>query len=205
MSRNRWIELTERNPEHSTWYIERFRAMAAAGTDLAGEARFVDAMVARHSRVLDAGCGPGRVGAQLAELGHDVVGVDIDPVLIAAADHDHPGPVWKVADLAEFDLAAMGIEPKFDVVVCAGNVMTFLDPTTRRAVLGRLAAHLNSGGRIAIGFGSGRGYEFAEFLDDVTQVKLEADVLLSSWDLRPLTADSDFIVAVLSASQVQSP
>lgn len=44
VSRNRWIELTQQNPDHSTWYVERFRSMAAAGDDLAGEARFIDAI-----------------------------------------------------------------------------------------------------------------------------------------------------------------
>ena len=200
MSLNRWIELTERNPEHSSWYVERFRSMVAAGDDLGGEARFVDAMVARGSRVLDAGCGPGRVGSHLARVGHAVVGVDIDPVLIAAAEHDHPGPTWLVADLAELDLGAMGIEAGFDVVVCAGNVMTFLDPDTRQRVLDHLAAHLCAGGRIVTGFGSGRDYSFAEFFEDVEQVGLVAEVLLSAWDLRPFTTESDFLVAVLSRS-----
>lgn len=200
MSRNRWIELTEKNPEHSSWYVERFRSMEAAGDDLGGEARLVGAMVARGSRVLDAGCGPGRVGSHLTAAGHEVVGVDIDPVLIAAAEQDHPGPTWLVADLAELDLAAMGIDEGFDVVVCAGNVMTFLDPQTRQAVLERFAAHLREGGRIVIGFGSGRDYSFDEFLADVEQVGLVADLLLSSWDLRPFTTESGFLVAVLSRS-----
>ena len=200
MSLNRWIELTERNPDHSSWYVERFRSMAAAGDDLGGEARFVDAMVARGSRVLDAGCGPGRVGSHLARAGHEIVGIDIDPVLIAAAEHDHPGPTWLVADLAELDLTAIGIVDGFDVVVCAGNVLPFLDPGTRRPVLDRLAAHLLAGGRIVTGFGSGRDYPFADFFDDVEQVGLAADVMLSSWDLRPFTTDSDFLVAVLSPS-----
>ena len=172
--------------------------MAAAGDDLAGEARFIDAMVARRSRVLDAGCGPGRVGGHLAEAGHDVVGVDIDRELIAAAEQDHPGPTWLVADLAELDLRAMGLQADFDAVVCAGNVLTFLDPETRRPVLDRLAAHLRGGGRIVTGFGAGRDYSFAEFFDDVEQVGLVAELLLSSWDLRPFTTESDFLVAVLS-------
>jgi SAM-dependent methyltransferase len=76
-----WLALTEANPEHSQWFIDRFRSMAAAGADLAGEARLIDAMLARGSRVLDAGCGTGRVGAFLAAAGHDVVGLAMEAVL----------------------------------------------------------------------------------------------------------------------------
>src|SRR5690606_14935338 len=141
---------------HSAWYIERFRKMAAEGQDLDGEARFVDAMVPRAARILDAGCGPGRVGGRLADLGHQVVGVDIDPALIAAAEDDHPGATWLARDLAVLDLASAGIPERFDVIVSAGNVMTFLDPATRRDVLRGLAEHLASGGRLVIGFGADR-------------------------------------------------
>jgi 2-polyprenyl-3-methyl-5-hydroxy-6-metoxy-1,4-benzoquinol methylase len=192
-----WVRKTETDPGHSTWYVERFRSMARAGDDLAGEARFVDAMVPRGSRILDAGCGPGRVGSFLARAGHEVVGVDVDPVLIAAAQEDHPVATWLVGDLAELDLPARGITESFDGVVCAGNVMPFLAPSTRPEVLGRLAAHLRPKGRIAVGFGSGRGYEFDDFFSDVDAAGLVPDVLLSAWDIRAFTAESEFLVAVL--------
>jgi SAM-dependent methyltransferase len=196
-----WVDITTENPDHSTWYVERFRSMAASGDDLAGEARLVDAMVPRAARILDAGCGPGRVGAALAALGHDVVGVDVDPVLIAAAEEDHPGPRWLVGDLAELDLASHGIESDFDAIVCAGNVMTFLAPSTRVEVLTRFRRHLGDEGRAVVGFGSGRGYEFDDFTVDVNSAGLVAELCLASWDLRPFDEDAGFLVAVLTLQE----
>ncbi|MGD1172943.1 class I SAM-dependent methyltransferase [Mycobacterium seoulense] len=192
-----WMRKVAADPGHSHWYIERFRAMARAGDDLAGEARFVDAMAPRGARILDAGCGPGRLGGYLAAAGHHVVGVDVDPALIEAAEQDYPGPRWLVGDLAELDLPARGIAEPFDVIVSAGNVMAFLAPSTRGRVLSRLRAHLADDGRAAIGFGAGRDYEFAEFLGDAAAAGFAPDLLLSTWDLRPFTDDSDFLVAVL--------
>jgi SAM-dependent methyltransferase len=200
VSGNRWLQMIAESPGHSAWYIERFRSMAAEGADLDGEARFVDAMVPRRSRVLDAGCGPGRVGGRLAELGHTVVGVDIDPELIAAAEVDHPGPTWLTGDLANLDLSASGIAEPFDVIVCAGNVVTFVDPATRGAVMERFAAHLSSTGRVAVGFGTNRGYDVEEFEADARSAALRVDLRLASWDLRPFEPGSDFMVAVLSGS-----
>ena len=194
---SRWVDLTTRDPNHSAWYVERFRTMAAKGDDLHGEARFVDALVARGARILDAGCGPGRIGGELARRGHVVVGVDQDPVLLAAAEEDHPGPTWLEGDLAELDLPGRGITEPFDAIVCAGNVMAFLAPSTRREVLARLGAHLADEGRIAVGFGADRDYEFDEYRADVAAAGLEIDVELATWDLRRLEPDSDWLVTVL--------
>ncbi len=191
---SQWEELTAADPAHSTWYVQRFRTLAAEGTDIVGEARLVDAMLDRGSRVLDAGCGPGRVGGYLHRAGHIVSGVDVDPVLIAAAEQDYPGPTWMVGDLAELDLPSRD----FDAIVCAGNVMTFLAPSTREAVLAGFARHLAPAGRAIVGFGADRGYEFPQFLADAEQAGLVLDLRLSTWDLRPFTDESDFLVAVFS-------
>ncbi len=192
-----WVKLTNEKPEHSSWYIQRFREKAAAGEDLGGEARLIDAIAPRQAHILDAGCGPGRVGAILAASGHQVVGVDVDPLLIAAAEEDHPGPRWIIGDLAELDLASHGITVDFDVIVMAGNVMAFLAPSTRQLVLERLRHHLADDGRLVIGFGTGRDYEFNEFFADVAAADLRVELSLATWDLQPLTEVSDFLVAIL--------
>lgn len=192
-----WTRMTQEDPAHSAAYIQRFRNLAAQGMDLVGEARLVDAMLPRRSRVLDAGCGPGRIGGYLHDVGHHVVGVDVDPELIAAAEADHPGPRWLVGDLALLDLPAAGIVEPFDAIVCAGNVMTFLAESTRLEVLRRMRAHIAVGGRAAIGFGAGRGYDFGDFLADAAAAAWAPDLLLSTWDLRPFTPDAEFLVALL--------
>lgn len=191
----RWF--SDHDTGHSAWYIDRFRRMAADGADLAGEARMVDAMVARGSRILDAGCGPGRVGAELAARGHDVVGVDVDPELISAAEADHPGPRWIVADLAELDLAGLGEPEPFDAAVIAGNVMAFVAPGTEPAVLARVGAHLRPDGFAVIGFGLDRGYPLAEFDAHAGAAGLVLEHRFATWDLRPFDTAADFAVTVL--------
>lgn len=192
-----WERIIADNPDHSRWYIQRFRDLRAAGDDIVGEARLVDAMLPRRSRVLDAGCGPGRVGGHLHHAGHTVVGVDVDPALIAAAQQDHPGPTWLAGNLAELDLPSRGVAEGFDAIVCAGNVMTFLAPSTRREVLRGFERHLRVDGRAVVGFGAGRGYSFEDFFADAEAVGLDVDLRLATWDLRPFTDSSGFLVAVL--------
>ena len=51
-----------------------------------------------------------------------------------------------------------------------------------------------------LGFGGGRDYEFADFFDDVGAAGLKVDLKVATWDLRPFTPDSDFLVAVLTRS-----
>lgn len=193
--RPRWFTDTESG--HSQWYIDRFRAMAAEGADLAGEARLVDAMVPPRSRVLDAGCGPGRVGAELHARGHTVVGVDVDPELIAAAEQDHPGPRWLVADLAELDLAARGEPEPFAGAVLAGNVIVFIAPDTEADVLRRVGAHVEPDGFVIVGFHVNRSLPLARFDKAVEAAGLRIEHRFATWDLRAWHDEADFAVTVL--------
>lgn len=190
----RWF--TDTQPGHSQWYIERFRTMAAEGADLAGEARLLDAMVPPGSRILDAGCGPGRVAGALAARGHQVVGVDVDPELIAAAAADHPGPHYVVADLADFDLPGLGESEPFDAVVCAGNVLAFVAAGSEPDVLARLAAHARADGVVVIGLGTDRGYPLVALDSHAAAAGLLLEHRFATWDLRPWRDGAPFAVSV---------
>jgi len=193
----RWA--TDMEEGHSHRYVEHFRALRDEGADVTGEARLLDVLLPRSARVLDAGCGSGRVGAALHGLGHTVVGVDADPVLVEAARQDHPGPRWLVADLSELDLAAAGHPEPFDAAVVAGNVMVFVAPGTERAVLERLRRHLVDDGAAVLGFATGRGYEPADLERDAVAAGFRPEHRFATWHLRPWHDDADFVVAVLRA------
>jgi len=191
----RWF--TETPEGNSQRYVDRFRELAAQGADLEGEARLIDAMVARGSRILDAGCGSGRTGAALAARGHRVVGVDADQVLIAAAREDYPGIDWLVADLVDLELAGHGFPEQFDCVVAAGNVLAYVEQGTEVQVLERLRAHLVAGGRAVIGFQVNR-YPLADFDRHVRAAGFQLEQRFATWDLLPWTPGAEFAVSVLS-------
>ncbi|GAB3548958.1 hypothetical protein GCM10027404_13770 [Arthrobacter tumbae] len=57
-----WDAGKRADPNRSAAYIRRFEQLISEGADMHGEARCIDAMAPRNARILDAGCGPGRVG-----------------------------------------------------------------------------------------------------------------------------------------------
>lgn len=195
MSENPWIAATQRNPDHAKNYAQRWRDLVAEGHDIDGEARTIDALAHRGARILDAGAGTGRVGGYLAARGHRVVGVDLDPHLVEVARADFPEAEWHVGDLAELDLSERGERRRFDLVVMAGNVLTFVPARDRLEVLHRVRRHLEGDGRFVCGFGARRGYEFADFFADAQRAGLRPTARFSTWDLRP--PNDDFLVAVL--------
>lgn len=130
-------------------YDACWQELAAAGQNIHGEADLVEALLTGQRRVLDAGCGTGRVAIELARRGVDVVGVDSDDAMLNTARRNAPELRWVSADLADADIQAGG---PFDLVLLAGNVMIFLEPGTEGAVLANLATMLTPGGLLVAGF-----------------------------------------------------
>lgn len=189
-----WKDLTTADPAHSERYAQRWKTFVAQGKDIDGEARLIDAASPRHARILDAGCGTGRVGGYLAQRGHQVIGTDIDPVLIGHAKEDFPDATWVVGDLSTDEIPASDI----DVAVCAGNVMGFLDPAGREPALANIFRTLRPGGRLFVGFGAGRGWTFDDFLALAEKVGFSVQNCYESWELAPFHPNSDFLVAQLA-------
>lgn len=148
---SRWSELT--GGSGGADYAARFAELAAAGVDVHGEARLCAELAPPGSRILDAGCGTGRVAIRLAEAGYDCVGVDLDGSMLAQARANAPDVPWIQADLATLDLSAHAITAGFDLIVAAGNVIPLLAPGTEAATVARLAVHLRPGGLLVAGFG----------------------------------------------------
>ncbi len=153
MTRWQQIARATNGAAYAQRYAERFRALAARGADVHGEARFVTGLVEPPARVLDAGCGTGRVAIRLAELGYDVVGVDLDAAMLAMAREEAPDLDWRVADLARLDTGRL-----FDVVLVAGNTIPLLEPDTLPDAALGLAAQLDEGGLLVCGFGLDEGH-----------------------------------------------
>lgn len=146
---DRWAELT--GGQGGEEYARRFARLAAAGQDVHGEAAFCAALLEPAARVLDAGCGTGRIAIRLAELGHHCTGVDVDASMLAVARREAPAQEWLLGDLARLD--TLGLEPDFDLVLAAGNVIPLLSPGTEPVVVRHLAAALRPGGLLVTGMG----------------------------------------------------
>ncbi|MDQ6693328.1 MAG: class I SAM-dependent methyltransferase [Chloroflexota bacterium] len=184
---NPWLE---RGGVSGEVYDASYTQRSAAGENVHGEADFVEALGPRS--VLDAGCGTGRVGIELAQRGIDVMGTDIDPRMLERARSKAPQMEWRLGDLASVKLDRL-----FDVIVMAGNVMIFVTPSTEGAVLKNMARHLNPGGRVVAGFQLGMG---RLGLEEYTRLAAEAGLALearySTWDRDPWHGASSYAVSV---------
>jgi SAM-dependent methyltransferase len=190
--------VTELPPDWTSWrerfdvagYDDRWRAMAAAGQDPHGEAALVEAL--HPASVLDAGCGTGRVGVELARRGIDVVGVDADPEMIRAARAKAPGLTWVAADLAGLDLGR-----RFAVVLLAGNVVPYVAAESRAAAVDACARHLEPGGRLVAGFALRDGWPtLADYDAWCAAAGLALADRFGTWDRDPLASPPDYAVSL---------
>ena len=197
----RWTRLT--GGAGGEEYAARFAALAARGEDVHGEATFVHGLVDPGSRILDAGCGTGRVAIRLDRLGHTVVGVDVDASMLAVARREAPSLAWLEGDLAHLPDGVAADAP-YDAVVMAGNVVPLLAEDTLPAVVTGLAGLLRPGGLLVAGFGLDAGHlppgcpvtPLAEYVAATTAAGLTAVDRFSTWQAGPFDEAESYVVTV---------
>jgi SAM-dependent methyltransferase len=180
-------------------YAARFDELAATGADVHGEASFCAALLPAGARVLDAGCGTGRVAIRLAELGYEVTGVDLDESMLAVARERAPQLRWLVGDLATLDL-----DEAFDLVLMAGNIVPLVADGSEPAVVARMAAHVTAGGHLVAGFGLDRAHlpaaaatvRLADYDAWCVVAGLTPVLRFSTWDRSAYTEGTGYAVSV---------
>jgi SAM-dependent methyltransferase len=193
-------------------YDKAWIDMAAAGKDPHGEVAFVERLLIRRGladcakpsatvpglRMLDAGCGTGRVAVELDRRGYRVEGTDVDDDMLGVASSKAPHLVWTKGDLARLTLGRT-----FDVIVLSGNVMLFVDPADRALVAPSLRAHVPVGGLVVQGMQLGRtdGRRVAVTqLDEWMQGAAFALVeRWATWDEDLWNPEADYVVSVHQA------
>jgi 2-polyprenyl-3-methyl-5-hydroxy-6-metoxy-1,4-benzoquinol methylase len=174
-------------------YDAPYLARAQAGEDVHGEADAVRRLRPNLPlSLLDAGCGTGRIGIELARRGVDVVGVDLDQRMLGQARRNAPQITWHCADLAALDLGR-----RFDVVLLAGNVMLFVTPGSEPQVVQRLARHLAPAGLLIAGFQLNRtAYTLAQYDAAATAAGLVLQARWATWDGAAWGPASDYAVSI---------
>jgi ubiquinone/menaquinone biosynthesis C-methylase UbiE len=102
---------------------------------------FLAGLPAPPSRVVDVGCGEGRLPRDLKRLGYEVIGIDGAPTLLAAASEADPGGRYELADAAALPLPDASAE-----VVTA--FMSLQDVDDLDASIGEAARVLIPGGHL---------------------------------------------------------
>lgn len=172
-------------------YQARVDQIAASGAAMHGEADLVAGF--EPARVLDAGCGTGRVGIELARRGTLVTGIDADAEMLGVARQRAPGLDWRLGDLSCVALPAGA----FDVIVMAGNVMIFVQPGTEAAVVANLAPALAPRGVLVAGFQLGRrAWGVGDYDAWATGAGLTLVERWTTWDRQPWRVGGDYAVSV---------
>jgi len=175
-------------------YDRRWEELAAAGADVHGEADLVAHLVGRPpARILDAGCGTGRVAIELARRGYEAVGVDVDADLLDRARTKAPGLEWHLGDLTAL---ADTVRGPFDAAVLAGNVMIFVARGTEGAVLAEVAERVAPGGLVIAGFQLTGRLPLDAYDALASAAGLAPVARFATWDRAPFVAGGDYVVAV---------
>lgn len=137
--------------------------------------------------VCDLGCGPGQVGAFLAGLGVDVIGIDLSAAMVAQARRHHPALTFFQGDMTSLPLS----DGELDGIVCF-YALIHLPRRLVPAALYEMHRVLAQGGALLLAVHGGEGTLHA---DEMLGLPANLDVTLFSLnELAGLVEDAGFTV-----------
>ncbi len=177
-------------------------------TGTPGDVAFYVNLVRGTERVLELGCGSGRVLAAMAEAGSDVVGLELDEGMLEAARErlDRASPeVRERTSLIRGDMRDFRLPQRFDrIVVPFSGLYCLSSPDELDACLRCVRAHLAPGGLFVFdGYAADEFHEEArpedypdDLLEPVAEIEHEGEPLSvlekSSWDRERQRVDATY-------------
>ncbi len=120
-------------------------------------------------KILDVGCGTGKVLAALAQHGHEGIGIDASVPMIDYAALIHPELRIQVGDMRDFDL-----DEEFDVVMCVGSTFTNnLSNADVHSTIRNLRKHCKSGGLLILGVLNASRFLGAETFNERVEMRVD--------------------------------
>lgn len=133
---------------HSDEMVAGYDAQMTASPLAAVDVRYCEQQFAAPGRLIDLGCGTGRLGRHFAGRGFECVGVDLSEEMLAKARENGPGVTFVTANLV--DLAPIP-DASFDYAACLFSTLGMVRGEGHRLAALRSAFRvLKPGGRFVL-------------------------------------------------------
>jgi SAM-dependent methyltransferase len=124
-----------------------------------------------HAAACDMGCGPGHIGAFLADRGLAVTGIDLSPSMVDRARTLHPGMAFEVGTMTALD-APSG---RFHGIVAFYSIIHLTTDAEVRTALGEFHRTLATGGLLLVAVHLGDHGDATVHSDDMLGVSVDMD------------------------------
>jgi ubiquinone/menaquinone biosynthesis C-methylase UbiE len=133
---------------HAADMVAGYDAQMAASPLAKADVRFCERFFATPGRLLDLGCGTGRLCAHFAAKGYECVGVDLSDEMLTQARANAPTATFLKANLVELSEV---LDASFDYAACLFSTLGMVRGAENRAkVLANAFRALKPGGRLLL-------------------------------------------------------